>query len=167
MNLVEGRIRVIGCGRSHRCDDQAGLLIAAEVSALRLEGVEVLVSEAPAADVVADLDGVDLLIVADAAAPSADRAPGTWERIDYARHPERIRRRDAGDSHTLSVDCGLNLASMLGWLPREVWVYAVTIAEAGFGEEMTPAVERAVAGIARQIASDIAAWRAGRERACA
>lgn len=167
MNRGEGRIRVIGCGRSHRRDDQVGLLIAAQLAALRIEGVELLVSQSPAADVVADLDGVDLLIVADAAAAAEGQSPGTCERIDYVRHPERVRRRDAGDSHSLSVDCGLNLAAMLGWLPREVWVYAVAIADAGFGEELTPEVEHAATTVARRIATDIAAWRAGQERACA
>jgi len=163
------RVCVFGCGRWLRRDDQTGLLVAREIGRQALDigcqgqapaGVVVLTSESPAADLPANLDDADLLIVVDAAGAADDFPAGTWRRIDYRREPGRIGERGrAVDVHQLSVDAALRLAEQLGILPPEVWVYAIAAGDCGYGEAMTPAVEAAVSELARRIPADIEAWR--------
>ena len=154
------RVCVFGCGRWLRRDDQTGLLVAREIGRQAPAGVVALTSESPAADLPANLDDADLLIVVDAAGAGDDFPAGTWRRIDYRREPGRIGERGrAVDVHQLSVDTALQLAEQLGILPPEVWVYAIAAGDCGYGEAMTPAVEAAVSELARRIPADIEAWR--------
>jgi hydrogenase maturation protease len=154
------RVCVFGCGRWLRRDDQAGLMVAEKLAQADLPEADVRATESPAADLIADLDGVGLLVVVDAAQSGPNVPAGTWRRLEYGADPGRIGARPPPvDVHQLSVDTALRLAAEMGLLPPEVWVYAAAAGDCGYGEAMTPAVEAAVSELARRIPADIEAWR--------
>jgi hydrogenase maturation protease len=156
-------IGIVGCGRWLRCDDQAGLLTVRMLRQIGLPAARFVLTESPAADLCNCLDGLSLLILVDAAGSSQGRHPGTWTRIRFLEEPDRLKHRGGGDSHSLSVDFALDLAQAMGLLPPEVWIYAIVADECGYGEQVTPAVGRAIRALARRIPRDIRAWCAERE----
>jgi len=169
---------VVGCGRWLRCDDQAGLLAAQAIERAAPPRTRVVLTEAPAADVVNVLDGIDLLLLIDAARSDLGHPPGTlWESrlIRGAETPEhevavaggergRLRHRGAGNAHTLSVDTALSLAAELGVMPPQTWIYAIVVEDCGYGESVSAPVRRAIEALAREIPEQITAWMANRER---
>ena len=85
------RVCVVGCGRSYRRDDQAGILIAADISRhVAGTGIIVLATEAPGTDLLAYCEGADLLVVIDAAEAGSDISPGKWMRIDYPAETDGV-----------------------------------------------------------------------------
>lgn len=185
------RVLIVGCGGSLRRDDQAGLRIGEALARETLpSGVEVLLTEAPGADIPARLEGrndLALLVVIDAALAGPHDPPGTWRRFDYHREPHRIEptfraagfspgglanrsatppdRQPCGryDVHGTGVDAALMLAGRLGMLPAEVWVYALAVADVGYGEELTGPVAAAIGELTARVRADVAAWLAPRE----
>lgn len=85
------RVLIVGCGSSLRRDDQAGLRIGESLAKEEFPvGAEVLLTESPAVDVPALLEGrsdIGLLVVVDAAAAGENHPPGTWRRFDYLERP--------------------------------------------------------------------------------
>jgi len=152
-------MRIIGCGRWLRRDDQVGLLVAEALSARALPDADVMTSESPGSDISLCLDGVELLVLIDAADYHGEIAPGQWRRIDYRLQARRIRTRHWTSTHTLGLDSALRLADALGVLPPTVWIYAVCIADAAFGHELTGQVDASIEPLAEAIARDVARWR--------
>jgi hydrogenase maturation protease len=159
------RVGVFGCGRSHRRDDQAGLRVAEMVSAAFPSDVRVMESEAPGADLLADLAGVELLVIIDAARAADAVAPGDCRRLVLGADQARVATaldlaplRSATSSHLLGVYEGLCVAEALHLLPPEVWIYAIAGDDFGYGEALSAAVERALPGIASRVIGDIRAF---------
>jgi hydrogenase maturation protease len=153
------RICVVGCGRWLRRDDQVGLLVAQTLAKAGLPGVRIVATESPWSDILTELEDLDLLIVVDAAREGTDTPPGAWARIDYRQEPERIRVYGPSlDAHQLSVGAALSLASEMGVLPPDVWVYAVAVENCDHGEQVAPAVHQAVSELVERIPGDIDAW---------
>lgn len=151
-------VRVLGCGRSLRRDDQTGLIIAARLERLALPGVHTMFSECPGADLLDELDGVEVLVVVDAASATADAPPGTWTRIDYHDNPDRLHVRGTANTHTAGLAAALSVGRQLGTLPPNVWAYVVAGADFGYGEGCSPAVERTIPSITRAIGRDVSRW---------
>jgi hydrogenase maturation protease len=160
-------IRIIGCGRSLRCDDRIGLMIAealrSTLAAIYANDAHVAIetTEAPSAEQCAmesDPDG--LLIIIDAARATESVKPGTWTRIDYHDRPDRIGEKCRTNTHTLSVDAALETAAALGLLPKTVWVYAVAGKDFGYGEELSPGLHARVPELVTRIADDVRDWLA-------
>jgi len=154
---------IVGCGRWLRTDDQAGLLVARELQRTGLPRVRILLTEAPAMDLLNGLDGISLLILVDAARSDRDHRPGTWKKIDYLARRDRLKESGMNDTHGLGVEFALSLAREIGGLPPDVWIYAVAAAECGYGEQVTPEIEHAIRILTRWIPTDIQAWRATME----
>ncbi len=160
------RVKIIGCGRSQRRDDQLGLEVARRLARRPSEGCEVCLSEDPGTDLLLDLDGVRLLVLVDAAACGPHLPAGRIRRLccrpeapGSARSAfERLPLRTACSTHLLSIGDGLRVAEQLGVLPREVWIYVVGAAEFGHGTELSPAIERAAARLVGRIRADVRAW---------
>ncbi len=153
---------VIGCGRWFRGDDQVGLLAAERLNLRGMIEGDILVTESPGTDIVASCGGIELLIIIDGALPDDRHAPGSWQRLDYLKSPERLHMRDWTSSHSLSVDLALQMAANLGELPDTVWVYAVAIRRGGYGEKLSPMVESALEPLCAAIADDVRHWRTQR-----
>jgi hydrogenase maturation protease len=106
------------------------------------------------ADILGNLDGVELLILVDAARSDAAHPPGAWQRIDYVRDRPRLGSRPNTNVHSLSVELALNLSHEMGRLPPEVWVYAIAAEDYGHGEEVAPQVRRAIREVAQRIMAE-------------
>lgn len=145
------RVRVVGCGRWLRRDDQVGLLVVEALQTLGCLPAGTALTEAPGAELADVLEGCEALILVDAAAPGTGRPPGTWQRIDYRAAPHRLRTRSSENTHTLGVDAALRLADGLGMLPERVSIYAIAVADTEPGDAMTPDVAAAVPHVAAAI----------------
>jgi hydrogenase maturation protease len=157
------QIRIVGCGRAHRRDDQFGLRVAAALAADAPAGCAIETTEAPGADLIGGLEDVALLIVVDAAAQTPHLPAGQWVRIDYDREAEKLEAtlgpRAPLSGHTLGVAAALELGRTLGVLPAEVWVYVAAGADFGYGTELSAGVAAAVTAVAERIRADVLTWR--------
>ncbi|UCF33508.1 MAG: hydrogenase maturation protease [Phycisphaerales bacterium] len=159
-------IRIIGCGRALRRDDQVGLVIAKALrehaARLNEKGTRISVetTEAPGAElfISEDPDRHSLLIIIDAAHATQDVAPGTCTRIDYHAQPQRVGAKCRTNTHTLGVDAALETAAVLGLLPKTVWVYAVAGEKFGYSDELSPAVRASVNDLPGRIERDVQSW---------
>ncbi len=150
---------IVGCGRWLRHDDEVGLRIARSLSESdSLPQAHVYSTEAPAIDIPTWLDGVELLILIDAAKSSNGHPPGSWDRIDYRATDTRIRGRGNTDTHGMSVDLALTLSESLGLLPKDVWIYAVVAEDVGHGDGLSPGVARAATGLRDALVRDVKGW---------
>ncbi len=140
-------------------DDQAGLVVARRLAERHLPHVTVLATEAPTT-VLADEDLVEigLLLVVDSAPADGQHPAGSSARLDYRRRPEALRAKPQVDTHSISVDAGLALASALDVLPPEVWIYVI------FGErfecclDMGAVVAAGVDPLVDRIECDVRDW---------
>lgn len=156
------RVRIVGCGQSLRCDDQVGLRIAEELERSPPPETSVAVSSAPGVDLLVDLEGVELMVIVDAAAADADFPPGTWRRIEFdlamlSSGPSDLLRSGLS-SHTPGVWDALALGHELAVLPPEVWIDVVAGSDFGYAEELTPAVEAAIPQVVQRLRTDVQAW---------
>lgn len=149
------RVRVVGCGRWLRRDDQVGLLVVEAIAQRGCMPAGVALTQAPGAELADEMIDCDALILVDAAAADANHPPGTWQAIDYRAAPTRLRPRSAGDTHTLGVDSALRLAATLGSLPEIVRIYAISAADTSQGDELTPQVSAAMPQVIEAIANEV------------
>ncbi|MCG8409065.1 MAG: hydrogenase maturation protease [Phycisphaerales bacterium] len=153
----DNKVCIIGCGRWLRRDDQVGLFVAQRLEHDAVDA-EIVFTEAPGTEIAHHLENCRLLIAIDAAEPDERHPPGTWQRIDYREESHRIRLRSRTTTHTMSIDIALKMSQALDVLPETVWVYAVAIANADYGEALTPDVGRAVSDVSEAIRLDVARW---------
>jgi hydrogenase maturation protease len=124
---------VIGVGNAACGDDAAGLLAARRLGGVELEGD-------PSA--LLDLfDGVDEAVVIDAVRSGA--APGTVHRLDVGAAPVTAMPRGAS-THLLGLAEALELARVLGRLPRRATVYGIEGTRFAVGDTVSPAVTAAI-----------------------
>ena len=158
-------VRIIGCGRWLRGDDQVGLMIAEELLGA-LDGdvdssarVAVESTEAPSADLfVEGLERDALLVIIDAARLTEGVTPGTWTRIDYLQDAQRVRDKCRTSTHALSVDAALEMAAALDMMPSHVWIYAVAGEDFGYSEHLSARLAQAVPEITARIRADVVDW---------
>lgn len=166
-----GDIVIIGCGRSHRRDDQVGLRVADLLAGAAPPWLHVLRSEAPGTDLLTEAIGAQLLVIVDSAAAGPSMPAGRWKRFVCADDGANALERTGGagphmvghSSHLLGVLDALRLGLELGLLPGQVWVYAVAADDFGYGDEMSQEVNAAALGVAAAIVADVAAWKRSRE----
>jgi hydrogenase maturation protease len=138
------RALVIGYGNPLRGDDALGLRVADALAAIpeiaidpfvRIETVHQLTPEL--AETIAD---AELVIFIDAAAASADVAPGTLrcEKIDPASQSIETL------GHQLTPSQALAYASVLFGAKPKAFVASVTAASFNYGATLSPAVKEAI-----------------------
>jgi hydrogenase maturation protease len=136
---------VIGVGNPWRGDDAAGLEVARR---LEREGVRAIAHEGDGSGLLSHWDGVDAVVVVDAATSGA--APGTVYRFAASGGPLPTRL-SSSSTHALGVAEAIELARALGRLPQALVVYAIEGESFDAGEGLTPAVERAVAQLVEEL----------------
>lgn len=143
---------VIGLGSRDRGDDAVGSVVAAEVAALGLPGVRVLVHEDPTCLV--ELWGeADDVVVVDAVRSGA--APGTVRVLDASTGALADRAwagTGRGGTHAFGVAAAVELARALRRLPPRLLLVGVEASSFEHGASLSPAVVRAVAPAAATVA---------------
>jgi hydrogenase maturation protease len=150
-------VLVIGVGNEYRADDGLGPAVIGFLHGRVPAEVTLSVTDGEPTELIDAWADRDLAVVVDAVV------------CDPAR-PGRIHREDtlprgaaAASTHGLGIPDAVRLAQALGRLPRRMVVYAVEIAESGYGSYLSPAVAAAVADVASAVLGEIgAAAKAGR-----
>lgn len=145
-------MKIIGCGNPDRGDDQAGLLVSER---LRAQGLQ---AETYTGDPLALLErwrSDDHVILVDAMLTGA--AAGTVRVWDH-RLPG-VSEGLALSSHGFDIAKAIELANTLGRLPATLRIYGIEGQRFERGIDISPEVERAIAAVARQIATELSAER--------
>ncbi|MFJ5117195.1 hydrogenase maturation protease [Kitasatospora sp. NPDC088548] len=158
---VTARIAVIGVGNEYRHDDGVGWAVVARL-AKRAEqrplpgGTVLRVCDGDPARLITLWEGAELAVVVDAAHAHPGR-PGRVHRLAL----EGARRTPGGatSSHGLGLGEAVELARVLGRLPRRLVVYAVEGADGSLGTGLSAPVAAVVAPLAERIAAEIALCR--------
>ncbi|WP_405521715.1 hydrogenase maturation protease [Streptomyces canus] len=152
------RIAVVGVGNEFRRDDGVGWAVVArlgERGARRPWPPDVMLAtcDGDPARLIGLWEGADLAVVVDAA-HAHPATPGRVHRL--ALQDAHLCGPTTTSSHGLGLGEAVELARVLGLLPRELIVYAVEGADSAFGTGLSPAVAAAVAPLADAVGNDIA-----------
>ncbi|WP_020123397.1 hydrogenase maturation protease [Streptomyces canus] len=152
------RITVVGVGNEFRRDDGVGWAVVARLRerAARQQcppDIVLATCDGDPARLIALWEDVDLAVVVDA----AHAHPGTPGRVHrLALQDARLSAPTSTSSHGLGLGEAVELARVLGLLPRELVVYAVEVADSDFGTGLSPAVAAAVDPLAEAVENDLA-----------
>jgi hydrogenase maturation protease len=139
---------VIGVGNEYRCDDALGPTVVGLLRELDLPGVDFAESDGEPSGLMDLWEGFDLAVVVDAVRTDPAR-PGRVHRMS-AHHPS-LGAAGATSSHGVDPGEVIALARALDRLPARLMLYAVEVADTGFGVGLSPDV----ADAARLIADEI------------
>jgi hydrogenase maturation protease len=116
--------------------------------------VEVLEEDGEPTALLDAFEGAEALWLVDAVSSGA--APGTVHRLDAGAQelPAELFRTS---THHLGLAEAVELGRALGQLPAHVVVFGIEGASFDPGDSLTPAVEEAVADVARQVSEEVAA----------
>jgi len=134
-------IRIIGLGNSMRGDDAVGLLAARRLRRDLGDRAEVTEAEMAGVDIVELIKGVGVAILIDAA--RSGQRPGTIHRLDASTRPIGVGMFPSS-SHALGVSEALELARVLGVLPKAVIVYGIEVGHTEAGQPLSPQVAKAL-----------------------
>jgi hydrogenase maturation protease len=136
---------VIGVGNEFRRDDGVGPAVA---RALAASGVRAEVSDGDPVRLMEAWEGADLVVIVDAVrcTPSV---PGRWHRTTL---PHTV---PAASSHGFGVPEAVELAEVLDRRPERLVVYAVEVADVGFGTGLSPAVAAAVTPLTAAVQAEL------------
>ncbi len=134
---------VIGVGNPTRGDDGAGCEVARRV--VSVEAHQALNGSYELMDV---WEGADEVILVDAARSGAP--PGTVHRFNA--HDEPLPRGLlATSTHSVGVTETIEMARILGRLPKRVVVYGIEVSSLGPGVGLSTKVEQAVSDLVTEI----------------
>ena len=144
--------RIIGIGHTDRGDDALGRLAAARLKDSLPRGAEVVETDGEAGKLLDLFQGADTVIVIDACVSGAK--PGTVQRID-AVATAMPRWLGSASSHAIGLGESVELARVLGQLPRRLIVYAVEAATFTLGAPLSPPVAAALESLPAEIAREL------------
>jgi hydrogenase maturation protease len=146
-------VLVIGFGNPDCGDDAAGPLVA-RLLAGRI-AARVLERHGDALALLDEWRGADALVLIDAAAPMG--SPGRIHPVDIAA-ADLPRGLAVGSTHAFGLPEAVALSRRLGTLPPRAMVYAIEGVCFDPGAPVSPAVAKAVAGLAKQAQGFAGAW---------
>lgn len=142
---------VVGVGNSSRGDDGIGPAVVEAISARPdLAGVETVVAAGDLSDLVVTWGPDRDVVIIDAM--TGGGPPGTIRVVDGLRDPLPVSNRPLS-SHGFGLVDTLELARLLGRLPRSLTIVAVELGETGTLTPLTDPVRVAVDGVLATIAS--------------
>jgi hydrogenase maturation protease len=136
---------VIGAGNPERRDDGAGPALALRLTAAAAPSFDVASCPGEATAVMALFAGRDQVDIVDACL--CGEAAGTVLRFDAASQPLPAFLKPLS-SHGFGVAEAIELARVLGRLPRRVTVHAIAAEDTGWGQGLSPTVAAAVERLA-------------------
>lgn len=151
------RVVVVGCGNPFRGDDQVGLAVAERLAGRREPGLRVVCA---AGDVTGVLDAFLSAVVDETILVDAVHAPlpaGIVIRFDADAAATEFGRYAGSSTHAFGVPELLDIAGVLGCLPRRVVIYGVVGSAFVLGQPMSPAVAAQVDHVAALVSRE-ATW---------
>lgn len=145
------RTRIVGCGAWDRGDDEAGLVAAAALRELGSAALDVRQDLGGGANVGDWCQGVDRLILIDAARASSSFLAGAWRRIAYPEERDLLESTPTASTHALSLTDALRLAETLGQLPAQVVIYALAGDQFAVGTGLSQTLQAALPGMLGRI----------------
>ncbi len=147
-----GRRLVIGVGNVYRCDDAVGVVVARRLRN-RCRGVCVAEASGEGASLMALWRAEDDVVIVDAVRSGA--SAGVVHRLDA--HVEPIPSAFFNYStHAFSVAEAIEMARVLGTLPRALVVYGIEGSRFEAGDVMSSAVSGVVDDVVERIAGEFA-----------
>ena len=137
---------VVGVGNEFRRDDGVGPAVARELGRL---GVPAQITDGDPVRLMEAWAGADLVVVVDAVRCTPAR-PGRVHRMSFIDVGE-----PATSSHGFGIPEAVELAQVLDRLPRRLVVFAVEVAEVGFGPGLSEPVAAAVPGLVREVLREV------------
>jgi hydrogenase maturation protease len=143
---------IIGVGNEYRRDDALGPAVLELVRNEGLTGIEFAECDGEPGRLMELWAGADLAVVVDAVRTDPAR-PGKVHRMS-AHHPSAAATgATSGFGHGFGVGEAVALARAHDRMPRRLLLYAVEVADTGYGVGMSPDVAAAAQLIADEIAS--------------
>jgi len=145
-------ILVIGVGNEYRSDDGVGLVVARELCAKKLPGVQIAESSGDGAALLEAWETAGTVILIDAAYSGAD--PGTMCRFDVNSEPVPISL-SFHSTHAFGVAEALELARALQQLPPSLIVYTIVGKHFSAGTGLSPEVSEAAKKVVAQVMLEV------------
>ncbi|MBI1320973.1 MAG: hydrogenase maturation protease [Candidatus Hydrogenedens sp.] len=142
-------VLIIGVGNRFRRDDGVGPWV---VDRLRQQGIPALEHSGEGAGLLDLWSEAEAVMIIDAARSGAP--PGTVHCLDAVANklPNDLLRPS---THLFGVAEAIETARVLGRLPATLVLYAIEGSEFGFGEVLSPAVERAAGDVIAAISESL------------
>jgi hydrogenase maturation protease len=143
---------VIGIGNAYRGDDGVGLVAARRLKDEGLTAFRVLEHHGGGTDLMDSWEGADAVILLDAVQSGAP--PGTLHRWDaiLQRLPVMAFR---GSSHAFSLAEAVEMARVLGRLPKHLVVYGVEGRDFKAGTGLSSEVQGAVGHLVERVLREV------------
>jgi hydrogenase maturation protease len=151
-------ITVIGIGNIYRRDDGVGPAVVERLRARHLPGVRLAECDGETTRLLELWDGAGVAVIVDAVRLAGLGLPGRIHRRSL-HHPAGSGGRVA-TAHAADLGDAVELAAVLGRLPRLLLLYGVEVADTSFGLGLSAPVAAAADHVADEIARDLAG-RAG------
>ena len=146
------RCVVFGIGNLDRGDDAAGRAVAWRLRSFSPAHAEILEHDGEGPGLLARLDDAAVAFLVDASASRA--APGTIRRFDVSARP--LPDLALGlSTHGFGLATAIELARALGQLPPRCVIYTIEADSFEPGAPLSPAVQVAVAEVARRLCAEI------------
>ena len=141
---------IIGIGNKYRGDDAFGCIIAQEMSEQAPPGVTCIEHDGEPASLIACWQNSDTVILVDAVSSGAE--PGSMFHFDLADQalPEDF---SLYSTHAFGVPQAVELARVLGKLPREIQFIGVEGENFDAGEELSPTLVKSKHIVATEISN--------------
>jgi hydrogenase maturation protease len=161
---------VIGIGNIYRRDDALGPTVVELLRARGLAGVTYAESDGEPIQLIELWQDASFAVVIDAVRAASARPGAASPRPGAASpRPGRVHRLSAlhpsagasASSHGVDLGDAIALARALDRLPPRLLVYAVEVAETGFGVGLSPEVAAAAHEVAEEIADLLTSATAG------
>lgn len=136
---------VIGVGNEFRRDDGVGPAVA---RALAASGVHAEISDGDPVRLMETWDSAEVVVILDAVR-CTPCVPGRWHRTTL---PHTV---PAASSHGFGVPEAVELAEALDRRPEHLVIYAVEVADVGFGTGLSPAVAAAVTPLTAAVRAEL------------
>jgi hydrogenase maturation protease len=147
-------VLVIGVGNTFRGDDGVGPAVAARLKELALPGVTILEQSGEGASLMAAWENAVYVIVVDAVHSGAE--PGTIHRLDVTEKPIPAQYGSHFSGHAFGVAGAVEMARLLGRLPRRLIVYGIEGLAFSTGLGLSSAVQGGVETAVTQIRQELA-----------
>ena len=150
-------VRIIGMGNFFAGDDAVGILVARQLKALAIDGVDIIEAGLAGFDLLDLLEGTEAAIVIDAVQNGID--PGTILRLEIPRHLEQVSALSWSSSlsstHGLGLGEALTLGITLGTLPPSLTIYGIELGHITQGEPLSRNVLEAIEILLPQLVKEI------------